>query len=76
MEVIAGFWVVKEMRTWVEEIGVMRGEVRMPEALILFSCEVLTSLIMEGSKVTAEKTTITGIRTAKAERSGIPQSLW
>jgi len=60
----------------VEEIGVMSGLVRISEALTRVSWVVVTCLRTEGSRVTKEKIINMGIRTAKAERRGIPQSLW
>ncbi len=54
----------------------MRGEVRISEALIRVSCVVVACSKIEGSKVANEKMTKIGIKTAKADFKGIPQSLW
>ena len=65
----------KEIKTWVEEMGVISGGVRISEALMRVSCEVPTCSIIEGSRVAKEKITSTGMRTEKADFKGIPQSL-
>lgn len=74
--VLEGFWVEKEISTWVLEMGVIRGGVRISDALTRFSWVDFISVMREGRTETAVKITKSGMRTAKADLSGMPQSLW
>lgn len=75
-DAIAGLLVEKEISTWVFEMGVMSGAVRISPAFTRDSWEKLSCLIMVGIAVTAVKTIRRGIMTAKADLRGIPQILW
>ncbi len=74
-EVVASCLVLKEIRIWVAEIGVIKGGVRMSLALTRDSVlERIISMTL-GITVSAEKITTTGMMTAKADLRGMPQSL-
>lgn len=72
---LAGLLVEKEMRTWVLEMGVIKGAVRMSPALTRDSWEVPSCLVMVGMTAMAVKTINKGMMTAKADFRGMPQSL-
>ena len=65
----------KEIRTWVLEIGVIKGAVRMSPALTRDSWEVPSLLVTVGMTAMAVKTINKGMMTAKADFRGMPQSL-
>lgn len=66
----------KEIRTWVLEMGVIKGAVRISPALTRDSWEVPSCLMTVGMVATAVKTITRGMMTAKADFRGMPQSLW
>ena len=75
MLVLAGRRVEKLIRTWVGEMGVIRGWVRISVAVTLVSWLVCIVFKTLGITVMAVKMMTTGMRTAKADFMGMPQSL-
>ena len=57
-------------------MGVIRGWVRISPAVTLVSCDVRIEVRRLGIMEIAVKMMMAGMSTAKADLTGMPQSLW